>query len=333
MKRFIATGVVAAIGSMFATHAPAALLSNTTANGVVYMDPNTILGPSELIPAGMAQVFAGKAIINYDPSAWESLASGFATPPVLTLTAFFNQAQANALTQAQLLTNVQTSYSYSNQIYAMNGSVVTNLPTRYTQPTTFVYPRGALTNETGSIGLGGVARFAVLGGTDGNLLYGDYTLQYDINRIALGGSGWYLEDNIPPAAPAFDLLNVSTVETTNYFTISGYLGVTFEVANYLFDTPGDALAIVGTFNFTGYTSPLTTPVMNRATLSAGSLILCASNGIPGSSYSVITSTDPTLPLSEWGTTTTGVFDGSGTSSNSISVNVTEPARFFCIQQP
>ena len=333
MKRLIAAGAVAAIGSIFVAHAPAAVLSNMTANSVMYMDPNTVLGHRELMPAGMAQVFAGKAIINCDPSAWGLLASGFATPPVLTLTAFFNQTQANALTQAQLLTNVQSYYSYSNQIYAMNGSVVTNLPTRYTQPTTFVYPRGALTNETGSIGLGGVARFAVLGGTDGNLLYGDYTLQYDTNRIALGGSGWYLEDNIPPAAPAFDLLNVSTVETTNSFTISGDLGVTYEVAFFLYDTSGDWLANVGTFTFTGYTAPLTTPIINQATLSAGSLLLCASNGLPGSSFSVITSTNLTLPLSLWSTMTTGVFDGSGMTSNSISVNLTEPARFFSIHQP
>jgi len=193
---------------------------------------------------------SGLARIDYDQSAWQSLASGFATPPVLTLTAFFNQAQANTLTEDQLLTNVQTACSYTNQIYAMNGATVTNLPTRYTQPTTFDYQRGDLTNQTGRIGLGGVARFAVLDGADGNLLFGDYTLQYSTSRLALGGSGWYLEANIPPAAPAFDLLNVSILETTNYFTVSGDLGVSFEVANFLFGTPGDTLADVGTFSFT-----------------------------------------------------------------------------------
>ena len=69
------------------------------------------------------------------------------------------------------------------------------------------------------------------------------------------------------------------------------------------------------------------------TLSGGSLIIRASNGLPGSSFSLITSTNLTLPLSEWSATATGVFDGSGASSNSISVNLTEPARFFRIQQP
>ena len=298
-----------------------------------HLDANVILGHIELIPTGVAKVIAGKAVINYSQSAWESLASGFATPPVLTLSAFFNQAQANALTQSALLTNVQTGYSYSNQIYAMNGEIVTNLPTRYTQPTTFLYPRGNLTNHVGKIGLGGVARFAVLGGASGNLLYGDYTLQYSTNRFALGGSGWYLYANIPPAAAAFDLMNVNVVETTNHFTISGNLGVSYEVAYFLYATPSDWLANVGTFTFTGYTEPLTMPVINQVTLSGSSLIIRASNGLPDSSFSVITSTNVALPVAEWSATATGVFDGSGTSSNAISVNLTEPTRFFRLQQP
>jgi len=298
-----------------------------------HLDTNMILGHIELIPAGVAKVLAGKAVINYSQIAWESLASGFATPPVLTLSAFFNQAQANAVTQSQLLTNAQTGFSYTNEIYAMNGATVSNLPTRFTQPTTFLYPSGNLTNHVGSIGFGGVARFAVLGGLGGNLLFGDYTLQYDPNRIALGGTGWYLYGNIPPAAAVFDLLNVSVVETTNSFTISGNLGVSFEVANFLFGTPGDTLANVGTFNFTGYTAPLTTPVINQLTASGGNLVVQSANGLPGSSFALLSTSNLDLPLSQWSTALTGAFDSSGLSSNSIPINPAEPARFFRMQQP
>jgi len=298
-----------------------------------HLDTNAVLGHIELIPAGVAKLFAGKAVINYNQSAWESLASGFATPPVLTLSAFFNQTQANALYQSNLLNDVQAVYSYSNQVYAMNGATVSNLPTRYTQPTTFVYSRGNLTNHVGSIGLGGVARFAVLGGAGGNLLFGDYTLQYDTNRIALGGTGWYLLGNIPPAAAVFDLLNVSVMETTNSISISGHLGVSFEVANLLFGTPGDTLANVGTFNFTGYTAPLTTPVINQLTASDGNLVVQAANGLPGSGFALLSTTSLNLPLSQWSTTLAGAFDSSGLSSNSIPINPAEPARFFRIQQP
>jgi len=298
-----------------------------------HLDTNMILGHIELIPASVARLFAGKAVINYNQAAWESLASGFATPPVLTLSAFFNQAQANALYQSNLLHDVQIGYSYSNQVYLMNGATVSNLPTRYTQPTTFLYPRGNLTNHVGSIGLGGVARFAVLGGLGGNLLFGDYTLQYDSSRIALGGSGWYLYGNIPPAATAFDLINVSVTETTNSFTLSGNLGVSFEVANFLFGTPTDWLANVGTFDFTGYTAPLTAPVIHQLAMSGGNLTLQATNGLPGSSFTLVSATNLAQPLSQWSAAVTGAFDGNGASSNSVPVIPTEPARFFRIQQP
>jgi hypothetical protein len=173
----------------------------------------------------------------------------------------------------------------------------------------------------------------VIGGAYGNLLYGDYTLQYSTNRFVRGGTGWYLLGNIPPAAAAFDLANVSITETTNCFTIAGDLGVSWEVANLLYSTPSDAGVIVGTFKFAGYTAPLTTPVVNQVTLSGSNLIIRASNGLPDSVFSVITSTNLALPVAEWSTTASGVFDGSGTSSNSISVNLAEPARFFRISQP
>jgi hypothetical protein len=210
---------------------------------------------------------------------------------------------------------------------------VTNLSSRHTQPTTFIYQRGNLTNQTGSIGLGGVARFAVYGGTYGNLLFGDYTLQYDSSRIVLGGTGWYLEDNIPPAAAAFDLINVTVVETNSSFTISGDLGVSFEVANFLYSTPADTLADVGTFTFTGYTAPFTTPVISQLTAAGGNLVLQATNGLASSGYTLLSTTNLALPTSAWTATATGSFDGNGVSSNSISINPAEPARFFQLQQP
>jgi hypothetical protein len=297
------------------------------------VDTNAILGHIELIPAGAATLSAGRATINYNEAAWNLLASGIGPTPVLTLTAFFNQDQAKALTQSNLLQNVQANYSYTNEVYGLNGSTVTNLPTRYTQPTTLIYQRGNPTNQVGAIGLGGVARFAVFGGAAGSLLYGDYTLQYDSKRLAVGGTGWYLLGNIPPATAVFDLLNVSVTETDTSLSVSGDLGVSFEVANFLFSTPGDALANVGTFTFTGYTAPLTTPHISGLSVKPGAVIVRGANGLAGSSYSVLSSTDIALPLANWTTSATGVFDGNGASSNSITVGSGEAARFFLLQQP
>lgn len=298
-----------------------------------HLDTNLILGHIELIPDGVAKLFAGQAIIDYDETTWGTLASGIGPTPVLTLSAYFDQAQASALGQSNLLHDLQAAYSYTNQIYALNDRVVTNLPSRFTQPTTFVYQRGSLTNQTGSIGLGGVARFSVFGGAGGNLLYGDYTLQFDAGRMARGGTGWYLIGNIPPATPAFDLLNVKAVETPSALTISGDLGVSVEVANFLYATPGDALTKVGTFSFTGYTVPLTTPVLTLSPVSGARLELEARNGLPGSTYSIQTATNLAAPPGGWKRSGNGSFDGDGTSRQSISIQPGEIARFIRLQQP
>lgn len=302
------------------------------------LDSNKILGHVELFPAGMPvylplqmSVTGGSATINFDQTAWESLASGFGPTPVLTLSAFFDQTQANTLTQSNLLHDAQTGATYTNQIYPINGATVTNLPSRHTQPTTFAYQRGNLTNGTGRIGLGGVARFAVFDGVLGNLLYGDYTLQYDSARIALGGSGWYLKGNISPAAAAFDLLNVTIVETNNSFTISGNLGVTPEVAYNLYGTPTDAEKNVGSFSLSASTRAI--PAISQLTKSGANAILRGANGEAGGNVNVLSATDLTQPLSSWTTNVTANFDGNGNLSNSIPINAAEPARFFRLQQP
>jgi hypothetical protein len=212
--------------------------------------------------ASAALLLSGSATIDYDKTAWNGLASGFgAGPNILTLDRYFTQADANALTGAQLLSAAaQPSPSYTGQIYAMNGTSVSNLAGRNTQATNFNFTLGNPQAETGAIGLGGVARFAVsplIGG--GDIEYGDFTLQYSAARLGLGGSGWYLKNNIAPAGAAFDILNVSVVETPTTLSISGDLGVSYEVANFLYGTPSDQGVDVGNFSFTGAIAPVPEP--------------------------------------------------------------------------
>lgn len=210
--------------------------------------------------ASAALLDSGSATINYNATAWGNLASGYGPTPVLALDGFFNQATANSLTGSQILSAAADPYaSYTGQVYAMNGTSVSNLAGRNTQATNFNFSLGNPQAETGAIGLGGVARFAVYGGAGGHLEYGDFTLQYSASRIPLGGSGWYLEGNIAPAAAAFDLINPVVSEVGNTLSISGDLGVSYEVANYLFGTPTDAGADVGTFSFTGDIAPVPEP--------------------------------------------------------------------------
>jgi hypothetical protein len=223
-----------------------------------------------LSSANAETLASGSATIDYDQTAWESLASGYGPTPVLTLSAFFDQTQADARTGSQLLSDPAPATNYTGEVYAMYGSSMANLSGRYGQPTTFTFTPGQLTLASGVIGLGGVTRFAVYGGAFGNLLFGDFTLQYDVSRQLVGGSGWYLKGNIPPAAAAFDLLNVNISESPGSFTISGDLGVSYEVANFLFGTPADTLKDVGNFTFTGITA---VPEPTTVALVAGGLAL------------------------------------------------------------
>jgi autotransporter-associated beta strand protein len=69
------------------------------------------------------------------------------------------------------------------------------------------------------------------------------------------------------------------------------------------------------------------------TLSGGNLILMGTGGNPGGSYTWLTTTNVVNPMATWTTNTSGVFSGTGTFSNAMPINVSEPARFFRLQTP
>lgn len=217
---------------------------------------STLAASPELVTLG-----TGSATIDYHKSGWDALAAGVGGPNVLQLDEFFDLAAVTAKNYTQIRNDEeQASPSYTGQVYPMNGETVFNittpLPGRTNQPTTFSFPRGNPQDHTGSIGIAGITRFAVAPAAgSGALLYGDFTILYDPDRIELGGTGWYLKGNIAPTAAAFDILNVSVVETAETLTISGDLGVSFEVANLLYNTPEDAGRDVGYFTFTATIVP------------------------------------------------------------------------------
>ena len=73
--------------------------------------------------------------------------------------------------------------------------------------------------------------------------------------------------------------------------------------------------------------------VNPVSYAGGNLILTGSGGAAGGTYSVLTSTNLTTPLSAWTTNTTGTFSGTGGFSNSIPVNPAQPAAFFDLKTP
>lgn len=224
---------------------------------------------------------SGEATIDFQKSAWDSLAGGSSVPgfEALTLDETFDQAGAASRTAAQILADeVVSSPSYVGLSYAMNGSTVQNLSGRTAQPTDFQFNPGDLTAHTGSIGLGGISRWAVnplLGG--GKLAFGDFTLRYDADRIAVGGSGWHLVGNIAPSATIFDLVNVTTSTSGNTVTISGDLAMSYEIANFLLATPSDQGKDMGDFRFSA-TSTVPEP-STWALLVLGGVGICVQRAV------------------------------------------------------
>lgn len=276
----------------------------------------------------------GSAVVDWDRVAWDALAGDIGlTRPVQTLNAFFDQDAVSVRNYSQILRDPPTNAIYTGQVYAMNGPVVANLEGRTSQPTTFSFTPGNPEGHSGVIGLAGISRFGVSGG--GSLLYGDYTLQFDAARRARGGSGWYLKGNIPPVAPAFDLLQVRLQENGDRFQLDADLGVSFEIANFLYATPSDALRDVGDFHFTARvdTGLGGSPRIRVAQIVEGSLALIGEGGTPGGTYALQSASAIRGPETSWSTVSEGTFDSMGSSSNSVPLPVSDLTQWFRLQQP
>ncbi len=205
---------------------------------------------------------SGSATINFNSASWATVAGGANIPgyEALILDEFFDKAASDSRTQAQIVSDeVQTNPPYTGQIYVMNSTSVSNFSGRASQATNFLYDEGNPTGATGHIGIGGVTRWDVnplLNG--GHLYFGDYEIHYDASRIggAYNGSGWVLMNHTGGVnAVAFDLANVSVSATSSGFSLSGDLGVSYELANFLFLNSADQGKNMGSFSFTGVAAP------------------------------------------------------------------------------
>ncbi|MFO1461460.1 MAG: hypothetical protein U1G08_18915 [Verrucomicrobiota bacterium] len=285
-------------------------------------------------PLNAASFSEGFAVVDWDRNAWDALAGDIGLArPVLTLNAFFDQDAVSVRNYSQILRDPPSNAIYTGQVYGMNGPVVSNLEGRTSQPTTFTFEPGNPEGHSGVIGLAGISRFGVSGG--GSLLFGDYTLQFDAARRARGGSGWYLKGNIPPVAPAFDLRQVHIQENGDVFQLDADLAVTFEIANFLYATPSDALRDVGDFHFTARvdTGSGGLPRIRVAQIVEGSLILIGEGGTPGGTFALQSASAIHGLDTSWSTVSEGTFDSRGSSSNSVPLPVMDLTQWFRLQQP
>lgn len=146
---------------------------------------------------------------------------------------------------------------------------------------------------------------------------------------------------LPLASVAYNPFVPSGVPSGNRVAITPAVGQTLlasNVAALKFDfTPQGSQD----FGWSGYSEIVlqgsnlaapTAPVVNPVTVSGGNLILTGT-GAPNFGYTVLTTTNLLTPLANWTISITGVTDGAGAFSNSIPINVTNPASFFRVRMP
>jgi hypothetical protein len=75
------------------------------------------------------------------------------------------------------------------------------------------------------------------------------------------------------------------------------------------------------------------PRITGFSVSGGNLFMSGSNGVPNGIYSLLISSDASLPLASWGRIAINSFDSNGNFSFSMPINPAEPQKFYLIRIP
>jgi hypothetical protein len=143
-------------------------------------------------------------------------------------------------------------------------------------------------------------------------------------NIALGGA--LVVTNIGAALHIADSFTLFTG------TLSGtFNGNVTLPSGYTWNT--NLLEVNGTISVTGIAAGPVISSVDYSQLSSGTLTFNATGGAPGGPFSILTSTNLTLPLASWTTAQTGDFDGTGSITGfSVTVNPALPQSFFILAQ-
>ena len=82
-----------------------------------------------------------------------------------------------------------------------------------------------------------------------------------------------------------------------------------------------------------FTMKVPRPQVSAASLSGTNLVISGFDGVPNGSYTVMTSTNVALPITNWSPLVTNNFDAAGGFSFTNAIAPGEPQRFFRIRTP
>jgi fibronectin-binding autotransporter adhesin len=109
-------------------------------------------------------------------------------------------------------------------------------------------------------------------------------------------------------------------------TLSGSFSSILTPNYYTFDTT--QVGVNGTVKVTSYTPP--TMTADYSSFSSGTITFNAAGGIPGNAVSVLTSTNLSVPLTNWTAVATGNFDGAGAFTAPVTVDKTIPNQYYIL---
>jgi hypothetical protein len=79
--------------------------------------------------------------------------------------------------------------------------------------------------------------------------------------------------------------------------------------------------------------PVTNPRITGVSQSGPSLVFSGTNGLPGSTYVVLSSTNIALPLSNWMRSATNTFGADGSFSYSANLDQSMPQQYYLLTLP
>ena len=91
------------------------------------------------------------------------------------------------------------------------------------------------------------------------------------------------------------------------------------------------LAVDGSISVTGFVVP--PPVITSVELSGSSLVFSGGSGTAGNTYYVLSSTNLTLPLTNWTRELTNTFGTGGSFSVTNPIGTGVPQKFYLLQLP
>jgi len=131
----------------------------------------------------------------------------------------------------------------------------------------------------------------------------------------------------PPnaGAPTADRMTVSSATASPLAQNVASVKITFTAVPNNWSGYGQ-IQLIGTAS-----TPVNPLTFSRTVLSGGKLIMTGVGGSPTTGYTLLSTTNVALPISQWITNTTGVFDGSGAFSNALDTSSTN--MFFRLRTP